>query len=291
MKFKHVPAIGDKQAIIRVEGLEKATTLLHITDSHLNATDLRVGTDIFEESYRTYVFDELETKMHFERTLEYANRLQADCVVLTGDIVNGATQGNTDYLESRLSTLRSPYLYTFGNHDWEYPGKPWGGATRSEHHGAFRRLMQTDPFAQSVVAGGINLVAIDNSTYQVSEAQLAFMKEQLARGLPTLLFMHIPIYVPSLLEDVMKKWHAPIMMAAECWDEEARRRWMVGETEPSTAEFFRLLNDNPHENLIGVFCGHVHFPHRDAFGRGSVQYVTKHGFEGGYRVIRLLPWE
>ncbi|MEC0204697.1 metallophosphoesterase [Paenibacillus lautus] len=81
--------------------------------------------------------------------LDYANELSADCIILTGDIVNGATVNNLDYLEERLNSLRSSYLYTPGNHDWEYPGEPWGEGTRQAQYAKFNRYAEGNPAYQS----------------------------------------------------------------------------------------------------------------------------------------------
>ncbi|WP_217592899.1 metallophosphoesterase [Cohnella sp. GbtcB17] len=289
MRYEHVQTNSDRQTIIRIAGLPAPVTLLHVTDSHMNASDLTEGIETLAESIRLYNFDTLDTQIRFDRALAYADDLQADGVVLTGDIVNGATAGNLAFLEKRLSGLRAPYLYTPGNHDWEYPGRPWGEATRSEQYPKFAPFTAGDPAFRTLEIGGVLLVAVDNSTYQISEAQLAAFEQALSRGLPTLLFMHIPIYVPSLLPDVVRVWGSPIMMAAQGWDAELMKQWQVEPPEKATLAFYDLLLSNPAENLIGLFCGHVHFAHEDAFGRGSRQYVTAAGFDGGYRVIRLLP--
>ncbi|MFD2334093.1 metallophosphoesterase family protein [Cohnella sp. GCM10020058] len=289
MRYEHIRTNSDRQTIIRIEGLAAPVTLLHVTDSHMNASDLTDGIETLAESIRLYNFDALDTQTRFDRALAYAKDLQVDGVVLTGDIVNGATAGNLAFLEKRLSDLQAPYLYTPGNHDWEYPGLPWGEETRAEQYAKFASFTAGDPTFRAIEIGGVLLVAVDNSTYQISEAQLAAFERALSRGLPTVLFMHIPIYIPSLLPDVVRVWGSPIMMAAQGWDADLRRQWQVEPPGEATLAFYELLLNNPEENLIGIFCGHVHFAHEDAFGQGSRQYVTAAGFDGGYRVIRLLP--
>ncbi|WP_139993437.1 metallophosphoesterase family protein [Paenibacillus paridis] len=289
MRFKHLPTINAKQTLIEVEGLASSATILHLTDAHLNETDIRKDKTIFMNSIKDYGFDALETRKQFETALTDANEKRYDFVVLTGDIINGATAGNLDYLETKLQELRSPYLYTLGNHDWEYPLQPWNEATRAEQYPKFNSFTNDSPAYQASLFNGINLLTIDNSTYQITKEQLHFTKKQLANGLPTLLFIHIPIYIPGLLPDVMKQWGAPIMMAAEGWDKSLQSQWKVAETTAETTAFYHLLLNNPHHNLIGIFCGHVHFAHTDAFGKGSYQYVTSPGFAGGYRLIHLLP--
>ncbi|WP_214627442.1 metallophosphoesterase family protein [Paenibacillus agaridevorans] len=289
MKFEHLPTSNDTQTMIRISGLSQPTLLLHVTDSHMNATDSVEGYGTLSQSYVDYNFDEVETRAHFEKALAFAAERQVDGVALTGDIVNGATVGNVAYLESRLGKLQAPILYTPGNHDWEFPGEPWGEETRQAHVGKFARLAGGDPSFRVLELNGILLIGIDNSTYQITQAQLDFYQAELERGLPVLLFMHIPIYVPSLLKDVLHMWGSPILLNAEDWDAERMVQWQVKPATEATRNFHRLLLDNPLGNLVGIFCGHVHFAHADALSRGSCQYVTKPGFQGGYRVIRLVP--
>lgn len=289
MKFEHVLTNSSNQTIVEIEGLIRPTTIFHLTDCHMNETDIREGPANFIESVRSYNFDTMETRTHFERALKYANEQSFDYVVLTGDIMNGATINNLNYLDKQLSTLQSPYLYTLGNHDWEYPHQPWCEETREAHYSKFNYLTEGTPAIQASKVNGVNLITLDNSTYQVTAEQLAFVEKQLASGLPALLFMHIPIYIPSLLADVMKIWESPIMMAAVGWDKKLQEQWKVEEPSAPTKDFYNLLIENPYGNLIGVFCGHIHFAHTDAFGQGSYQYVTKPGFQGGYRIIRLMP--
>ena len=86
----------------------------------------------------------------------------------------------------------------------------------------------------------------------------------------------------------MERWLAPIVMAAESgWTDETREKWKVPGNEDSTLECSQLLRTGPSQNVAGIFCGHVHFPHVDAYREGRWQYVTAPGFEGGYRVIEL----
>jgi hypothetical protein len=98
----------------------------------------------------------------------------------------------------------------------------------------------------------------------VSPAQLAFLRTQLATTLPCLLLMHIPIFVPTLAPDVLATWQAPIMMAAEGWTVETQAAWRVRDADASTRQCYHLLTEGAIENLVGIFCGHVHFAHTDA---------------------------
>lgn len=289
MEINHIAANSDKQAVIRIKGLAKPVTLMHVTDSHMNVTDDREGLDVLCESISSYSFDPLATVNYFERTFACAQNFAVDGFLLTGDIINGATINNLDYLHLRLQSLNAPYLYTQGNHDWEYPGFVWGEHTRMAQYSKFNRLTSGNPACGSIEIGGVRLIAIDNSTYQITPQQLEYVRKELNRGQPTLFFYHIPLFIPSLLKDVMSEWGSPIMVGAEGWEPEQMKRWQVEPASDSTLAFCRLLRENLYGNIVGSFCGHIHFPHRDALGQNNLQYVTQAGFVGGYRIIRLLP--
>ena len=64
-------------------------------------------------------------------------------------------------------------------------------------------------------------------------------------------------------------------------------KWKVEENEASTRACLDLVGCA--ENLVGIFCGHVHFDHVDRVHDGCYQYVTQPCFEGAHRTIRLAP--
>ena len=99
--------------------------------------------------------------------------------------------------------------------------------------------------------------------------------------------MHIPIALPTLIPDVVEVWREPIVMGADGWSEEGRAKWKVEENEASTRACLDLVGRA--ENLVGIFCGHVHFDHVDRVHDGCYQYVTQPCFEGAHRTIRLAP--
>jgi len=186
--------------------------------------------------------------------------------------------------------LGTPYLYTLGNHDWHFPHLPWGDQTRAQFYPRFHRLTSGNPAVQAVEIAGVRLLAIDNSNYQLCAHQLDFLRRQLAGGKPCILFCHIPFFLSSLAPAVEAMWKAPIMMGAQTWTAKQQQDWLVRDNDLSTLDGVALLETEAAAGLAGIFCGHVHFAHADAYGDCGFQYVTTPGFEGGYRVIRLLPW-
>ena len=58
---------------------------------------------------------------------------------------------------------------------------------------------------------------------------------------------------------------------------------------PSTMAFVEAVRRT--ENLVGVLCGHIHQHREDALSEHAVQYVTKPGFDEGYRLLIIGPKE
>lgn len=295
MQIRHLNLNDPDETVIGIEGLEQPLHLMHITDSHFAEWDQR-DADARADGERVQgIFQERTPegalpRRVFVQALERSNALGVDATVLTGDIIHFPAWAGLEALEAEIGVLQAPYLYTLGNHDWHFAHLPWGEATRAAHYGRFARLTDPGPAAQVQRLGDVLLVALDNSTYQVDEAQVEFLRRQLETGLPCLLFIHIPVDIPTLRSAVVERWQAPIVMGAEDgWDQESRKKWLTDGVRPATRDFMELIRGAGAANLVGIFCGHVHFVHADAFAPERVQYITRPGFEGGYRQIRLQP--
>ncbi len=287
MKISHRNPKLPRETVINIEGLRRAVTLMHITDSHLSLADGRDPKAL--PLTRKRELKRPETHARFTEALARSNQLEVDATVLTGDITSFPSWAGIEAIAEGLATLSEPYLYTLGNHDWSFPFLEWNDATRDEYYPRFHSIIDGSPHCQVKEVGGVKLIALDNSNYQISRAQLNFLEEQLSTGLPCMLFIHIPIFIRSLMPAVLKKWKNPIVMAAtEGWDSEliARSDFLARET---TRMCYKFLTEGASENIVGIFCGHVHFAHADAYRPNRFQYVTDPGFDGGFRLIRLEP--
>ncbi len=294
MHIQDLQSENEGETVVTIEGLDRALTIVHITDSHIVEADHRDPRALeiaphFQELFEKHTPNGEPTLEVFHRTLEHSNSLAADCTVLTGDISHFPTHASLEIIQKSVDSLQGLYLYTLGNHDWHFPYLEWNDHTREEHYPLFAKLTGGDPAGQVVQMAGVRLIALDNSNYQVTPHQLDFLRRQLQTGDPCLLFIHIPLYLRSLAPAVIEKWQEPIMMGAPGWTKETRMKLMALQDDQSTTECLHLLTERAAENLVGVFCGHVHFAHVDEVRPGRYQYVTQPGFSEGYRVIRLLP--
>lgn len=293
-RIVHTQAASEDETTVMIDGLHQPITLFQITDSHLVEVDERDAETIASgmELRATFIANSpsgWSPRQHLQQALARANELEVDYVVLTGDIMHFPSAANLETFEHELKTLKAPYVYLPGNHDWQYPHLPVSEATRAEYYPRLFRFTGGNPAYQARDIGGVRLVALDNSTYQVNDVQLAFLRQQLNTELSCLLFIHIPIHTPALAAPVVNKFDAPIMMAAPGWTPEAQADWGVRDSDPSTIACHQLLVDGDAPSIAAIFCGHVHFTHEAPFSNGQIQYVTRPGFEGGYRIIRLMP--
>ena len=289
MRISHLHPEHPTETVIQIEGLHRAVTLMHITDSHLNLADERDSEAL--ELMKLREPKRPESHDRFIKALARTNELSVDATIFTGDITNFPSWAAIDAIADGVATLSSPYLYTLGNHDWHFPYLQWNDTTRDEYYPRFAGLIDGDPQCQVEEIGGVRLIALDNSNYQISVAQVRFLKEQLITGAPCLLFIHIPIFIRSLLLPVLERWKTPLMMAAsEGWTEETRTAKSELLPNETTLAFHRFLTEGASDNIAAIFCGHVHFSHADAYRAGRFQYVTNAGFDGASRLIRLEPY-
>ncbi len=293
MRCRHLNPEDPGENEILVEGLERELLVVQLSDTHLPAADARdphpsrQAARHFQPYFQQRTPKAAPVEQVFAGLLDQARALGPDALALTGDILHFPSVAGLERL--RCGLAGQEYVYTLGNHDWNFPYHAWGEADRLAHYPRFFSLTGGDPACQARRFGGLRLVALDNSTYQVNEAQVEFLRDQLASGEPCLLLVHIPLVIPSLMPSVMARWSAPIVMGGEeGWTPESRAKWQVGEVGEATRASLELVRRA--ENLVGVLCGHVHFPRADEVRPDCLQYVAKPGFEGGCRRLRLKPY-
>jgi predicted MPP superfamily phosphohydrolase len=286
---------SDKTATICIEGLNDLVRVVHITDSHLVSIDERDADFIAAcerscQAFRTRRQDDegnfISPEDSFEEALSLAVFEDFDLIALTGDIVHFPSKANVERAASALSSTGVPMLYTAGNHDWLFPGEDAYKVQEAAWQ-SLEPLHAGRPHFGSLELGGIRFIAIDNSTYQITDEQVEFARKELHTDVPVVLLMHIPLSLPTLRDRTIERWKAPILIGDPAWDIQSRMEWGTGEDQASTLEFVRLVASAP--SLVAVLCGHVHFPHTDAINLQAAQYVGCPCFDGGYRVIEFRP--
>ena len=268
-------------------GLEQPIRILQISDCHLSYCSEEDSEAAKTKSKnKTAAFLRESSGIPQETYLQQALDLAEDynALVLTGDIADSPSKANLQLLAGMLEGRR--YLYTFGNHDYySYDSNCGSAKDRERYLDEFLRFLPCDPMMDALQIGGINLVALDDSLAQFSDIQLAFLKAELAKGLPILLFLHLPIYSPVFVEKAYEWWDSAMAVGTP-----AEVLALHGENDPkmppteTTRQLLELIREEP--LIRAIFASHLHFEN-EAIAFGKPQYVNKPCYLGSVREIEV----
>ena len=241
-------------------GIAKPTRLLVVSDAHLSLDDER-GIPNQENSKR----------MAAAYPQAFANFTQ----------MLSEAKGVETIMELAAKT-GLPYAYTAGNHDWHFEGLP-GTEIALRREWEAKRLAPLyqgrNPLCYSIELNGLNLVMMDTSACEILPEQQAFWRRQVEKGLPTIVFGHIPFWVPG--RDVGFSVGHPNWNASTDgnWKIERRLRWPENGHSKTTMDFHNEVFGA--ENLLGIVAGHIHGQSVD-FYHGKFQVVVQYGVTGGF---------
>ena len=277
------------ESIIKIQEIQKKIKLLQVTDMHLtlaDETNTQRTREIARQREKEFAHEDWENIDIFDQILSDADKW-ADILVLTGDIMDFPSGLNLAKLDSRLNKDKKKYFFVPGNHDWNHyyinERKGW----EPEFMEVLKPFTDNADYSELKIDGVI-LIGIDNSRYQIGDYQFKRFKDTLSVGKPCILFMHIPIYIPSLESKTMERWGSPIVMGIP----EHLFGYRPG-TIPSpmptqtTWEFCDAALNSP--NLRGIFTGHLHFSHKGIIPSGGYQYVSPPGYKARACKITLQP--
>lgn len=264
---------------LKIDGIKKDYIFIHVTDSHLTLYAEDDTKEVKASAYgRSQVFktaDGIPSGERFPAFFQYAEKVNADMIFLTGDIADFPTEANIKAIIDNISRSRVPSLYVLGNHDWSFEWDYHSQSTKEQYIPKYKELCGGNTDFQVKQFEDLQIIAINNSEDQVTQEQYELAKKQLENGLPTIIIMHVPIYVDTLVQDTINVWGRPILMGP-------------GGISPaeSTTQFYNLITDK-NNNVQAIFAGHLHFDHEDEFLPGRMQIVTKNATEGHFRVIKV----
>ena len=261
---------------IRIPGLTRAYTLLHISDAHVAVARKEDGEAALERAslqVAAWSRDGIAPVTSVEEILAYTEETAPDALLMTGDCVDYVSAGNAAYMADKLPALKTPVLYAFGNHE----GGSYDETIPDPRacHSVYRSVMGDDPALQVMDLGELLLVAMDDCDRRITPEQLEAFTALCQIGKPILLAMHIPICTEAITPAVMKRWGYTFMIGNE-------------NSTPETLAFCRLLQA-PDSPVQAILAGHVHFAHEGEFARGRTQYTAAPAFEGFVRRLRITP--
>jgi 3',5'-cyclic AMP phosphodiesterase CpdA len=267
-------------------GLEKPVKLLHVTDTHLCDMDDR---DDFRKYWVVRRDDRAGNRRMFQAAIDYCNE-NCDLMVHTGDLISLVSKRSMEVVREHLATCKD-YFAIAGNHEFSnYGGEAWEDiAYRMTNYQRVRQGLGFDLLFASRQIGGVNLVALDNGYYHVEEWQRWRLEQEIKKGLPIVLMMHVPFFEQGLYDRVMSQSHDHIGYVMGCDEEHllpySEDRAVQQRPTPDTLRFIDYVYSQP---LIKcVLAGHVHLNYESKLASGIVQFVTGHNYGGFAREITL----
>ena len=282
------------------EAINDSINIFHITDTHLFKDDKRGipyqefsgrMSKAYNETTHFQTREKTNPEETFVKTLKLAKEANADLITLVGDLFSFPSEIAIEWVLARLKETGIPYIYTAGNHDWHYEGMS-GSLEELRDKKKKKRLLPLyqgkDPLMGTTDIKGVRFIAIDNSTYEINEAQLAFFKEQVSSGLLLVLLVHIPMYAPG--KSISFGCGNPNWGAENdgVFELERRPKWPEAGHTQTTFDFHKEVFSAP--NLLGVLAGHTHRFSMELI-KGTPQIVTDDNASGGYLDIDFLPME
>ena len=261
-------------------GIAKPTRLLVVSDAHLSLDDER-GIPNQENSKRMAAAYP-QALANFTQMLSERKTDTYDYLLMLGDMVSFPSAKGVETIMELAGKTGLPYAYTAGNHDWHFEGLP-GTEIKLRREWEAKRLAPLyqgrNPLCYSIELNGLNLVMMDTSACEILPEQQAFWRRQVEKGLPTIVFGHIPFWVPG--RDVGFSVGHPNWNASTDgnWKIEQRLRWPETGHSKTTMDFHKEVFGA--DNLLGIVAGHIHGQSVD-FYRGKFQVVVQYGVTGGF---------
>ncbi len=288
--------VRNEEVYYYMKGLEKPFNVLFLSDTHFTIEDER-GREFYDYSKRMgggAVIPENYGKSNGREqallvSLEKAKKEDVKLVILGGDILNFPSLASVDSLKLMLVSSGLNWVYVAGNHDWHYEGEPGSSFSQREKWTAsnLNDLYQGhNPMFHAQTIQGVNFVTIDNSAFEITEEQLQFFQEQVGKGLPIVLSMHIPVYLPGHNIDYgcgHPDWNSK---NDGYYKIERREPWSENGFTETTYQFRNLVLNSP--EVIGIYAGHTHEEAID-FVNGKLQYVAAANYANKDVMIHFVP--
>lgn len=254
-------------------GADEPFTFIHISDTHLaraNMSDGRAKLELALKRSRSF----RHSVMMLDETAKKADELGC-FVVHTGDMIDFVSYENLKIAKD--FTGKVDCIMLAGNHEFSPTvyNDPVSHAELTEYFlDRVQASYKNDIRFYSRVVNGVNLVALDNGSHKVEQWQVEKLREEIDRGLPVLLFLHVPVYTPEEYEFAVSKYGLPAWLMAVPEDKLAgyteADRLSQGADEPTKEAYDLIVNSS---NIKAIFCGHEHYDHISMVTPETPQYV------------------
>lgn len=263
-----------KQTDIKI-GVEKPFSVVHISDTHFTLADERNDErKIRLSKEREKVFIPCpEDKLHDSEKYARENGLK---IIHTGDFIDFVSEANLDRAKRFID--ENDVMFIAGNHEFSlYVGEAFEDETyRNQSLAHVQSFFREDIRFNARQFNGVNFVGIDNGYYRFDTAQLEALKEQVALGMPIVLFMHNPLFEKTLFdcEFINNKGFCANIVGTpdEFFGRNNEKRQPVLKPDAATYEMYEYIKEQP--LIKAVLAGHLHYDFESMITDKLPQYVT-----------------
>ena len=211
----------------------------------------------------------------FEEIINYTNNSKADALLLSGDIIDSPANSNINFLRQNLKNLKTKYLYTLGNHDWSFAWEYHTQETKETFRPKFNEFMDNLEVSYLEYKDLI-ILAIDDSTNQISESSLEKIKNILEKNKPTIVMLHVPINTEYIKEETLKI---------------RNRVSSIGgsgiKIEESIQKAIDMILSEKYK-VFYIISGHIHINLQDKIGAKNIpEVISAPAYEGKINLIKI----
>lgn len=275
-------------------GIEKPFRILHSTDNHICVADERDcerKRDLSSKRAAMFGSPVLGNCDLFDESIRFAKENEL-LFLSTGDICDFVSYGCLDYAKKKLSEVE--YVFAPGNHEFsKFVGEAKEDAAyKADSYGLVQAYFKNNLTADSTVINGLNIVTFDNSYYNFTDSQTAFLEKQVKKGLPIALAFHVPIYTEGLYNDQHSDEPGHSCYCIACPESKMhsfpKDRYEQQLADKPTLDFVEYAKAQP--LIKAVFAGHLHFFRTDILGTWAakpVQICSDGGFHGAATLVEI----
>lgn len=255
-------------------GASEPFEVFHISDTHLTFSDERDDKrKAVLAKHRFKSFSDAKDNADYAVA---ASKKENIPIICTGDLIDFVSELNLDYA---AGYNREADIFTCaGNHEFSlYVGEAWeDDEYKNRSLPRVQKSFSNDIIFSSRVINGVNFVALDNSYYLIKEKHLEMLREEVKKGFPVVLTVHVPLYTKELFDHQIKdlKLGDAGLMAAP--DEEIAfyedYRYRQQKADESTKAAFDYIVNEPGIKLI--LTGHLHYDYETLLPGGKRQIIT-----------------
>ena len=246
--------------------------IIHLADTHMTYADMRDGE-------RKVALSEKRSQYYrgAEEVLALASSTSKElsCPIFhTGDLSDFVSLANLERAKAFVND--NDVVLAAGNHEFsQYVGEAIEDAAyRNQSLDKVQAVYKNDIRTFSREINGVNFIFLDDGYYKIDEGQLAFLRAELERGLPSVIVMHTPLYEPELYAIERRKHDCGYLLGVpdELVDGYGSERAKLQRADATTWEAIDLIKSTP--SVKAIIAGHLHRDYENMLTDSILQLTT-----------------